>query len=170
MELLTRVQARDQIAMAEIFDRYSGLAYSVAMRVLKDPSQAEDVMQDVFFRLWQNPKSFESERGSLGGWLAVVVRNRAIDIVRRRKPSDPVEDVVLPAKTNLAAEVERNTMMERVRGVMTELPSEQRKTLEMAYFEGMSHSEIAATTGEPLGTVKTRIRTALITVRKAFQA
>jgi RNA polymerase sigma-70 factor (ECF subfamily) len=169
MGLLARVQARDQSAMAEIFDRYSGMAYSVAMRVLKDPSQAEDVMQEVFFRLWQNPKSFESERGSLGGWLAVVVRNRAIDIVRRRKPSDPVEDVILPANTNLAAEVERNTMMERVRDIMTGLPAEQRKTLELAYFDGLSHSEIAAKTGEPLGTVKTRIRSALISVRKAFQ-
>jgi RNA polymerase sigma-70 factor (ECF subfamily) len=170
MELLSRVQARDQGAMAEIFDRYSGMAFSVAMRVLRDPSQAEDVMQDVFFRLWQNPGAFTSERGSLGGWLAVVVRNRAIDIVRRRRPSDPVEDVVLPANTNLAAEVERNTLMERVRGVLTGLPAEQRKTLEMAYFDGLSHTEIAAKTGEPLGTVKTRIRSALITVRKAFQA
>ncbi len=156
--------------MADLFDRYSGMAYSVAMRVLNDSAQAEDVTQDVFFQVWQNPKSFVSERGSLGAWLAVVVRNRAIDAVRRRKPSDPVEDVVLPAATNVASEVEHRTMIERVRGVLKDLPAEQRESVELAFFEGLTHAEIAARKGEPLGTVKTRIRTALMSVRKAFQS
>ena len=168
--LLERVGARDHAAMADLFDRYSKLVYSVALRVLHDSAHAEDVMQDVFFNLWENPRSFVSARGSLGAWLLVVTRNRAIDALRRRKPSDPVEEVVLPAKVNLAQEAERNTIMEKVRAVITGLPPDQRKSLQLAFFEGLSHSEIASRTGDPLGTVKTRIRNALINVRKAIQA
>jgi RNA polymerase sigma-70 factor (ECF subfamily) len=168
--LLERVRARDHKAMTDLFDRYGGLVYSVALRVLKDPGHAEDVMQDVFFNLWENPKSFVSARGSLGAWLLVVARNRAIDALRRRKPSDSVDDVVLPAKTNLASEAERNTIMEKVRLVINALPPDQQRSLQLAFFEGLSHSEIAVQTGDPLGTVKTRIRTALISVRKALQA
>ena len=168
--LLERIRARDHKAMTDLFDRYSRLVYSVALRVLKDPGQAEDIMQDVFFNLWQSPGSFISARGSLGAWLLVVARNRAIDSLRRRKPSDPVDEVVLPAKTNLASDAERNTIMEKVRGVMNGLPPDQQTSLQLAFFEGLSHSEIAAQTGDPLGTVKTRIRTALISVRKAIQA
>jgi RNA polymerase sigma-70 factor (ECF subfamily) len=167
--LLERVQARDQGAMAEIFDRYSRMAYSIALRVLKDSAQAEDVMQDVFFQVWKNPKSFAPERGSLGAWLAVVVRNRSIDAMRRRRPSDPVEDVVLASGDDVAGEVEQKTMIERVRGVLKDLPPEQRESLELAFFSGMTHAEIAESKGEPLGTVKTRIRMGLISLRKAFQ-
>ena len=167
--LLERVQARDQAAMGEIFDRYSRMAYSISLRVLKDPAQAEDVMQDVFFQLWQNPRAFASERGSLGAWLAVVVRNRSIDAMRRRRPSDPVEDVVLASAADVAGEVEQSTMIERVRGVMKDLPPEQRESLELAFFGGMTHAEIAEKKGEPLGTVKTRIRAALGSLRRAFQ-
>lgn len=167
--LLGRVLQRDQTAMAEIFDRYSRMAYSIALRVLQDPAQAEDVMQDVFFQIWQNPKTFVAERGSLGAWIAVVVRNRSIDTIRRRKPSEPVEEVVLAAGTDLASEVEHNTMIERVRSVLNKLPVDQRETMELAFFKGLTHAEIAKEKGEPLGTIKTRIRTALINLRKAFQ-
>jgi RNA polymerase sigma-70 factor (ECF subfamily) len=168
--LLERVRARDHQSMTDLFDRYGSMVYSVALRVLKDPGHAEDVMQDVFFNLWENPKAFIAGRGSLGAWLLVVARNRAIDALRRRRPSDPVDEVVLPARTNLASEAERNTIMEKVRVVMSGLPSDQQRSLQLAFFEGLSHSEIAAQTGDPLGTVKTRIRTALINVRKAIQA
>lgn len=168
--LLDRVRARDQKAMTDLFDRYGSMVYSVALRVLKDPGNAEDVMQDVFFQLWQNPRAFVPSRGSLGAWLLVVARNRAIDAVRRRRPSDPVDEVVLPAKSNLASEAECNWMMERVRVVIDALPSDQQKSLQLAFFEGLTHSEIAAQTGDPLGTVKTRIRSALLSVRKAIQA
>ena len=167
--LMDRVRAGDQTAMAELFDRYGGMVYSVALRVLKDPAQSEDVMQDIFFQVWKGASSFTQGRGSLGAWLAVVARNRAIDSLRRRKPSDSVEDVVLPAKTNLASETERNLMIEKVRAVMQGLPAEQQKLVELAFFEGMSHSEIATKTGDALGTVKTRIRTALMSLRKGIQ-
>jgi RNA polymerase sigma-70 factor, ECF subfamily len=168
--LLERVRNSDQQAMAEIFDRYGSMAYSVALRVLKDPGQAEDVMQEIFFQLWRKPDAFVEGRGSLCGWLMVVARNRAIDAMRRRKPTDSPDDVVLLSKTNLASETERNVLMEKVRYVLKNLPPEQQKSLELAYFEGLSHSEIAERTGDALGTVKTRIRLALIGLRKALVA
>ena len=155
--------------MEEIFRRYSGPVYSVALRVLRDSGQAEDVLQEVFLQLWRKPAAFVQNRGSLGAWLVVIARNRAIDVLRRRKPSDSVDDVVLASTANVADEAERNTMMEKVRRVIADLPMEQRKSLELAYFEGLSHTEIANRTGDPLGTVKTRIRQALISLRKAFQ-
>jgi RNA polymerase sigma-70 factor (ECF subfamily) len=169
-ESLTRIGRRDENAMEDIFRRYSGPVYSVALRVLHDTGQAEDVLQEVFLQLWRNPTAFDQDRGSLGAWLMVVARNRAIDLLRRRKPSDSVDDVVLASSINVADEAERNVMMEKVHRALAELPSEQRKSLELAYFEGLSHTEIASRTGDPLGTVKTRIRQALITLRKAFVA
>jgi len=168
--LLDRVRANDPKAMADVFDRYGSTVYSVALRILKDPGQAEDVMQEIFFQVWQNPNTFVQGRGSLGAWLAVVTRNRAIDFLRRRKPTDSVDEVILTSSTNLASEIERNMMMERVRELLGGLPFEQQKSVELSFFEGLSHAEIAAKTGDPLGTVKTRIRLALISIRKAIQA
>ena len=167
--LLVLVQRGDESAMASLFDRYSKVVYSVALRVLRDPSAAEDVLQEIFMQIWRNPDSFIATRGSLGGWLAVVSRNRSIDALRRRRPTESVEDVPLASPYNLAEDAERNIMTERARAVIVLLPAEQRKTLEMAFFDGLTHSEIAEITGDPLGTVKTRIRSALLTLRKAFQ-
>ena len=168
--LLAGVQRGDEQAMASLFDRYSKVVYSVALRVLRDPASAEDVLQEIFMQIWRNPDSFSAARGSLGGWLAVVSRNRSIDALRRKRPTDSVDDVVLASPYNLADEAERNSLMERARGVIVNLPAEQRKTLEMAFYDGLTHSEIAEMTGDPLGTVKTRIRSALLTLRKAFQS
>jgi RNA polymerase sigma-70 factor (ECF subfamily) len=168
--LLAQVQRGDETAMASLFDRYSKIVYSVALRVLRDPASAEDVLQEVFMQIWRNPNSFIATRGSLGGWLAVVARNRSIDALRRKRPSDPVEDMSLASNYDLADEAERNSLMEKARGVIRQLPMEQRKTLEMAFFDGLTHSEIAEMTGDPLGTVKTRIRSALTSLRKAFTA
>lgn len=166
--LLLRVASGDQEALAALFDRYSRTVYSVALRVLKDPGQAEDVMQEIFFQLWRSPQSFINGRGSLAGWLVVVARNRAIDVLRRRRPSDSVEDVVLASPGNLASEAERNMLVAKVRVVLKDMPVEQQKAVELAFFEGLSHTEIAEKLGDPLGTVKTRIRLALVTLRKAL--
>jgi RNA polymerase sigma-70 factor, ECF subfamily len=168
--LLLLVQRGDEPAMASLFDRYSKVVYSVALRVLRDPAAAEDVLQEVFMQIWRNPDSFVATRGSLGGWLAVVSRNRSIDALRRKRPTDQVDDMELASNYNLADEAERNSLMEKARSVIGLLPIEQRKTLEMAFFDGLTHSEIAEITGDPLGTVKTRIRSALTSLRKAFTA
>jgi RNA polymerase sigma-70 factor, ECF subfamily len=168
--LLVLVQKGDDQAMASLYSRYSKLVYSVALRVLRDPAAAEDVLQEVFMQIWRNPDSFTAARGSLGGWLAIVSRNRSIDTIRRKRPTVDVDDVPLASTFNLADEAERNSLMERARGIIYQLPAEQRKTLEMAFFDGLTHSEIAEMTGDPLGTVKTRIRSALLTLRKAFPA
>ena len=168
--LLALVQRGDEYAMATLFDRYSKVVYSVALRVLRDPSSAEDVLQEVFMQIWRNPDGFVATRGSLGGWLAVVARNRSIDALRRKRPTEQVDDMALASNYNLADEAERNSLMEKARGAIHLLPTEQRKTLEMAFFDGLTHSEIAEMTGDPLGTVKTRIRSALTSLRKAFTA
>ena len=168
--LLASIQSGEQDAMAKFFQRYSSTVYSVALRVLKDPGEAEDVMQEIFIQVWKTPGAFEAGRGSLGGWLMVVARNRAIDRLRRRRPSDPIELFALPSATNLANEAERSVLIGKIRVAMNSLPAEQQISVELAFFEGLSHSEIAQKTGDPLGTVKTRIRLALLTLRKALSA
>jgi len=167
--LLALVQSGGEQAMATLFDRYSRVVYSVALRVLRDPAAAEDVLQEVFMQIWRNPSSCTAARGSIGGWFAVVARNRSIDALRRRRPAVNIDDIALASPCNFADEAVRGAMMERARGVILQLPREQRKTLEMAFFDGLTHTEIAEMTGDPLGTVKTRIRSALLTLRKAFQ-
>jgi RNA polymerase sigma-70 factor (ECF subfamily) len=166
---VTAMKSGDQSALAELYDRYSSVVYAVALRVLGDTGAAEDVLQEVFLQLWRNPGTFDSARGSLGAWLAVITRNRAIDALRRRKPETDIEDVIVSVSPDLAANADRSRAAEKVRGVLGTMPALQRSALEMAYFEGMSHSEIASKTGEPLGTIKTRIRSGLIALRKAFE-
>ena|SRR5437868_3603697 len=152
--------------MAALYDRFSSIVYAVALRVLQDTGAAEDVLQDIFMQLWRNPAVFDASRGNMAAWLAVIARNRAIDALRKRRPQDDIADVVVSVEPDLASEAERSRAMLKVRGAMQAMPAPQRSALELAYFEGLSHSEIAEKTGEPLGTVKTRIRTALISLRK----
>ena len=166
--LVSGIRSGDEHAMAQLYDRYSPVVYSVALRVLADTGAAEDVLQEVFLQLWRNPDSFDSNRGSLGAWLAVIARNRAIDVLRKRKPETDSEEVVLSVEADLENETERRRVLEKVRGVINGLPEEQRKALELAFFEGLTHTEIAAKTGQPLGTIKTRIRTGLLSLRKAL--
>ncbi len=169
-DLIRRVVARDEGALATLYDRYAGLVYSVAKRVLGDAGTAEEVLQDIFHQLWRHAARFDSARGSLSGWLLVTARNRAIDRLRRRDPgaSESIESVPFPFA--LEADVSRNQLVARVKTAMAALPEAQRQTLELAYFEGMTQSEIAERTGEPLGTVKTRMRTALQSLKRAFKA
>jgi RNA polymerase sigma-70 factor (ECF subfamily) len=162
------MKSGDQSALAELYDRYSSVVYAVALRMLGDTAAAEDILQDVFLQLWRNPGAFDSARGSLGAWLAVITRNRAIDSLRRRKPETDIEDVIVSVAPDLAGAADRSRAAEKIRGVLGSMPTAQRSALEMAYFEGMSHSEIATKTGEPLGTIKTRIRAGLMSLRKAF--
>jgi len=154
--------------MGRLYDRYSPIVYSIALRVLGDTGAAEDVLQEVFLQLWRNPGVFDSSRGNMAAWLAVIARNRAIDSLRKRRRETDIADVVVSVEPDLAGDTERARAMEKIRGVLGDMPAAQRSALEMAYFEGLTHTEIAARTGEPLGTVKTRIRAGLLSLRKAF--
>jgi len=166
--LLSAIRSGDENAMALLYDRYSPIVYSVALRVLGDTSAAEDVLQEVFIQLWRNPGLFDSSRGSLGAWLAVIARNRAIDALRKRHPETDIGDVIVSVEPDMAGHAERARVMEKVLAALGAMPLAQRSALELAYFEGLTHTEIAAKTGEPLGTIKTRIRAGLLALRKAF--
>jgi RNA polymerase sigma-70 factor (ECF subfamily) len=166
--LIQRIRSGDEDAMGDMYDRYSGIVYGVALRVLGNTTAAEDVLQEVFLQLWRNPQAFDANRGRLGPWLAVIARNRAIDHLRKRQPEEDIEDLPISTGVNLEDEAAQRQAVTKIRGVLSQLPQDQRRALEMAFFEGMTHTEIAAKTGEPLGTIKTRIRTGLLAVRQAF--
>jgi RNA polymerase sigma-70 factor (ECF subfamily) len=168
MRLVARIRAGDQPAMSELYDRYGRVVYAVALRVLQDTSAAEDVLQDIFLQLWRNPDAFDASRGSLAAWLAVISRHRAIDRLRKRKPEVDIEECVIAGGPDLGDEVERNLVIEKVRSVLAEMNPDQRQALELAYFQGLTHTEIAEKTGEPLGTIKTRIRSGLQQLRAKF--
>lgn len=167
--LVAAIRRGNQEAMAELYDRYSSVVYAVALRVLGETGAAEDVLQEVFMQLWRNPGAFDAGRGNLAPWLAVITRNRAVDVLRKRWPQSELEETTLSVDPDLAAEADRGRVSQRVRAALSEMPTQQRRALEMAYFEGYSHSEISSKTGEPLGTVKTRIRNGLFLLRKAVE-
>jgi RNA polymerase sigma-70 factor (ECF subfamily) len=166
--LVLRIVNRDQSALAEVYDRYGGLVYAVALRVLRDAPAAEEVLQDTFHRLWIVAARFDPARGSLPAWLAVTARHRAIDYLRQRAPETDSDSIAAEVELpfDLEEHVSRNGLMERVRGALDRLPDSQRTLVELAYFQGMTHTELARRTGEPLGTVKTRLRAAVANLRK----
>ena len=166
--LVSAIRSGDEQAMAQLYERYSPIVYSVALRVLGNTAAAEDVLQEVFMQLWRSPDTFDATRGSLPGWLAVITRNRAIDSLRKRRPEADITDVVLCIEPDLVRSAEWSLALETIRGALGSMPSSQRSALEMAFFGGLTHNEIAEKTGEPLGTIKTRIRAGLLTLRKAF--
>ncbi len=168
MRLVARVRAGDQQALSELYDRYSKVVYGVALRILHDTGAAEDLLQDIFLQLWRKPDAFDSSRGSLAAWLAVIARHRSIDRLRQRRPETNIEDCVIVTATDLRDETERSLVIEKVRVVMNEMGPDQRTAMEMAFFEGLTHTEIAEKTGEPLGTIKTRIRSGLQMLRTRF--
>ena len=167
-EIIARIRSGDDAAMALMYDRYSHVVYAVALRVLSDRSTAEDVLQDVFIQFWRNPQAFNAGRGNLGPWLAVIARNRAIDQLHKKRAEVETAETVIAVDPHLESTAERKHAIEKVRAVLAGMPAEQRAALEMAFFEGLTHVEIAGKTGQPLGTVKTRIRSGLSAVRKAL--
>jgi len=166
--LVSAIASGDESAMGQLYDRYSAVVYSIALRVLGDAGMAEDLLQEIFMQLWRNPMAFDSSRGALAPWLVAVTRNRAIDWLRKRRPETPVADVALSFEPDLASKTEFARSVGKIRAMLDRMPPTQRDVLEMAYFEGLTHSEIAARTGQPLGTVKTRIRSGLLTLRTAL--
>ncbi len=166
--LVSRVKLRDQQAFMRLYDRYSSLVYSVALRILRREQAAEDIVQDVFSQIWNDPGRLDAQHASIGPWLAVTTRNRAIDQIRRRRDTVDVTEMDIASALDLDHSTEVETMMLQARKVIETLPSEQQSLLDLAFFQDLTHSEIAVKTGLPLGTVKTRIRSALQTLRKAL--
>lgn len=168
--LLERIQQKDEAALSALYDRYSGLVYSEAKRILRDEGAAEEILQDLFYQVWRTAERFDAARGSLAGFLVVAARNRAISRLRRKSGRSEAlpENGVFWGGASLEANTTRNLLLDKVRGVLAGLPAGQREAMEFAYFEGMSHSEIAKKTGEPLGTIKTRIRSAMEALRKVL--
>jgi RNA polymerase sigma-70 factor (ECF subfamily) len=166
--LVSRIVAGDEAAMAQLYDRHASIVYAVALRVLGDTEAAEDVLQEVFLQFWRNPSVYDSSRGRLGAWLAVIARNRAVDSLRKRRPEIDIEDVVVSVQTDFADSAERGRYLGRIRSALDGMSKPQRSALEMAFFEGMTHTEIALKTGEPLGTIKTRIRSGVLSLREAL--
>jgi RNA polymerase sigma-70 factor, ECF subfamily len=169
--LLLRVRQKDEAALSELYDRYSGLVYSQVNRILRDTGAAEEILQDLFYQLWRTAERFDPSRGSLAGWLLVAARNREsrhfkVAAKRRTDRGSAGNGVALSA--NLENSSTQNLLLEKVRTVMGSLPDVQREAVEFAYFEGMSHSEIAEKTGLPLGTIKTRIRSGMETLKKVL--
>jgi len=168
--LVSAVRSGSQDAMAQLYDRYSSVVYAVALRVLADAAAAEDILQEIFMQLWRNPGAFDASRGNLAPWLAVISRNRAVDVLRKRRPQMEITENLISVEPDFASDADRGRIAEKIRAVLKSMPAPQRSALEMAYFEGLTHIEIAAKTGEPLGTIKTRIRTGLLALRKTFVA
>jgi RNA polymerase sigma-70 factor (ECF subfamily) len=168
--LIDRIIQRDEAALEAVYDRYAAMLSSVLNRILRDNQAAEEILQDIFYQLWRGAAQFDASRGSLPGWLMVIARNRAISQLRRHNPAAGEEllenTVSLPF--NLETSISQQQLLDRVRSVMKALPAEQRAAVELAYFEGLTHSEIASRTGDPLGTVKTRLRMALGTLKQAL--
>jgi RNA polymerase sigma-70 factor (ECF subfamily) len=167
--LLARIGQKDEEALSALYDRYSGLVFSEARRILRDTGAAEEILQDLFFQVWRTAERFDPARGSLAGWLLVAARNRAISKLRKKSgQTEELDENGVSFSVNVESHAAQNLLLDKVRAVMGSLPENQREALECAYFEGMSHSEIAEKTGQPLGTIKTRIRSAMESLKKVL--
>jgi RNA polymerase sigma-70 factor (ECF subfamily) len=166
--LVERVHAGDTEALRFLYERYGTIVFGMAYRLLGDRQAAEECTQDVFVSVWRTAHGYRPERAQVSTWLLAIARNRAIDATRRRaaRPVDPHEDVWSTDESPDASElVSAADEAERVAAAMAELPDAQREALSLAYFDGLSHTEISERLGLPIGTVKGRIRLALDRLR-----
>ncbi len=170
-ELALALCRGEQHALAELYDRFGGAVYHFALRITRDPSTAEEICLDAFLQLWRQADRFNANHGSIQSWLFTIARSRAIDRIRaagaakRTEAEDPISVNAVPQPDETAEFAERR---ELVREAIATLPAVQRTALELAYYEGLSHSQIANRLNEPLGTVKTRIRQAMIALRQTL--
>ena len=171
--VLERIVAGDLHALEALYDRYRTMSYSIAYRITNDATLAEDVVQDAFLGAWRNAARYVEGRGSVKTWLLSIVHHRAIDAIRRRKPTTdlPEREDVPPAELRLPdiwAEVSANLDADTVRGALSVLSDVQREAIELAYFSGLTQQEIAVRMNTPLGTVKSRMRLGLLAMRRAL--
>ena len=171
-DLMTLVERKDPDAFAVLYDRHAGAAFSLAQRIVGDRAVAEDVTQEALLSVWRSGARFDPTRGSVRSWTLGIVRNRAIDALRRSAGPAPKldfdDDALLESRPSgelTDSEAIRRETSRRVRGALTELPAEQSEVIGLAYFGGFTHSEIAEMLGMPLGTVKGRMRLGLEKIR-----
>ena len=176
-ELMRRLSYRDLYAFRALFSRYGNLVYSTALRVLRDPQLAEDMVQEIFLRLWRKPESYAATRGKFATWLTSVARNRAVDEVRSRNrryrhetasPEEQEREFPGPDTEDPAMSAELADQRRLILVALAALPADQRKTIELAYFGGLTQQEISERLSQPLGTVKTRIRLGMQKLRTAL--
>jgi RNA polymerase sigma-70 factor (ECF subfamily) len=172
--VLARISGGELAALEDLYDRYKTMAYSIAYRITNDPTLAEDVVQDAFLGAWRNAARYVEGRGSVKTWLLSIVHHRAIDAIRRRRPTTelPEIDAGLPEALTLPdvwAEVSASLDAVTVREALVALSDVQREALELAYFGGLTQQEIAERTGTPLGTVKSRMRLGLLAMRRSLE-
>jgi RNA polymerase sigma-70 factor (ECF subfamily) len=171
--VLVRVADGQLDALQDLYDKYRTMAYSIALRITADASLAEDVVQDAYLGAWRNAARYVEGRGSVKTWLLSIVHHRAVDAVRRRRPTTelPESESVAPANLTLPDiwhEVAGNLERDEIATALATLSDVQREALELAYFGGLTQQEIAVRTGAPLGTVKSRIRLGLLAMRRAL--
>jgi RNA polymerase sigma-70 factor (ECF subfamily) len=171
-ELINRVQLQDQTALGELYDRHSRLVYSIALRLLRCPSTAEDVLQEVFMQIWRTPPQVREIDKSLRGWIAAVSRNRSLFILRSQAshPSVSIDDLDLPHSDDLEGSIERHEIYIKVSEIVKTLSPERKLVAEMYFQRGMTHSAIASLTGLPLGTIKSRIRSVVNLLRENLKS
>ncbi len=173
--LVERFLRKDVSAFEELYDRHSRVVYALVVRILQQGSTAEEVVQDVFLHLWRNAGQYQSSRGPFVPWLLTLARNRALDHLRlkserQRRREDQTEEIPAIAQVpDYEKALDEKRRAERVRSLMGTLSAQQKKAIEMAYFEGLSHSEIAESLQEPLGTVKSWIRNGLLRLKEGLQ-
>jgi RNA polymerase sigma factor (sigma-70 family) len=172
---LVRIAAGELHALDELYERYKTMAYSIAYRITNDATLAEDVVQDAFLGAWRNAERYIAGRGSVKTWLLSIVHHRAIDAVRRRKPTSELPDieVVPPPQFRLPdvwAEVAAGLDADDVRRALATLSDVQREAIQLAYFGGLTQQEVADRTNTPLGTVKSRMRLGLLAMRRVLTA
>jgi RNA polymerase sigma-70 factor (ECF subfamily) len=168
--LIARLQRRDPQALAKLYDDYGRAAYALVLRVVRDRAIAEDLVQETFLRVWNRVHLIDSQKGALGAWLLAIARNRAIDYLRssagrERNAIELNETDHAPLYREMEAEILISDQARRVRDAMARLAPNYRTVMELAYFEGLSQAEMSVKMGQPLGTIKTWVRTALQSLR-----
>ncbi|MCH8813512.1 MAG: sigma-70 family RNA polymerase sigma factor [Chloroflexi bacterium] len=175
--LMERLTLRDLTAFRTLYNRYSSLVYSASLRVLRDASLAEDVVQEIFLRIWRKPESYVATRGKFATWLTSVTRNRAVDAIRSRNrryrhetasPEEQEWDVPGDERDDPALTAEMSDQRRIILTALSGLPAEQRRVIELAYFGGLTQQEISDKLDQPLGTVKTRIRLGMQKLKAAL--
>jgi RNA polymerase sigma-70 factor (ECF subfamily) len=176
VELLRRISDGDRTAFAEFYDLYSSLLFSVAVKILHDQKEAEDVIQDVFIQIWDKARSFDAKLGKPSSWAMTFVRNKAIDRIRasqrRARLVESATAEIVPDQPSLVSANESVCGREKaefIRSAVTDLPTEQRQAIELAFFSGLTQNEISDRLSQPLGTIKARIRRGMLKLREKLE-